>query len=329
MSTPTLYRPIVTCDTNRQTCATAYVATLTTEAGRCPARSSLVTLARLMCPTTDWTWQTAQAIDWHQLTITGAGEVRSRVAAEVAEGRMSPASAARCLAVLRGTIRQGWLQGLLDADTLQRLQVALVNVKGSRPPAGRHVGTAELQRLFASLANDPTPAARRDAACIALGAVGLRRAEIVGLDRADLTATDDGGTALRVRGKGHKVRTVHLTNGALSAVLAHLEARGSAAGPMFTTNHRGHARAHRRVTAAGLRHILAQRIAEAGCQLFTWHDLRRTFAGNALDAGVDLPTVQAIMGHESPTTTARYDRRPEARRAAAMQTICIPYHAPR
>lgn len=327
MTTPTLFRSIANCDRARQSCAASYVATLTTEAGRLPARSGFVTAAKLMEPNTNWSWESVQLIAWENMTQQGAGELRSRIAKEVAEGRMAPATASRCLGVVRGALRQAWLHGLMDADTLQRLNTGLANVVGSRPPVGRHVPPTELQRVFASLANDPTKQARRDAACLALGAVGLRRAEIAALDVEDLATTEEGA-ALRIRGKGHKVRVVHLTNGALSALRDHLMVRGSAPGPMFATNHRGHKKALRRVTAAGLRHVLNTRLAEAACPVFTWHDLRRTFAGNALDAGVDLPTVQAIMGHQSPTTTAKYDRRPESRRIAAMQTICVPYHPP-
>jgi integrase len=52
--------------------------------------------------------------------------------------------------------------------------------------------------------------------------------------------------------------------------------------------------------------LMAKRAKAAGVKRFSPHDLRRTFAGDLLDAGADIATVQRIMGHSDSNTTAGY-----------------------
>ena len=70
---------------------------------------------------------------------------------------------------------------------------------------------------------------------------------------------------------------------------------------------------------------LKRRARQAAIAECSPHDLRRSFVSSALEAGADLALVQALAGHASPTTTARYDRRPEAARAAAARLVHVPY----
>ncbi|MCE2467908.1 MAG: hypothetical protein J4G06_07775 [Caldilineaceae bacterium] len=44
-----------------------------------------------------------------------------------------------------------------------------------------------------------------------------------------------------------------------------------------------------------------------------------------LAADVDLLTVQRLVGHASPETTARYDRRGMARMTEAVEHLKLPY----
>ena len=56
-----------------------------------------------------------------------------------------------------------------------------------------------------------------------------------------------------------------------------------------------------------------------------WHDARGPLAGELLDAGADLATVQKILGHSSPVTASAYDRRPEETRRKALRGLHLPY----
>jgi site-specific recombinase XerD len=44
-----------------------------------------------------------------------------------------------------------------------------------------------------------------------------------------------------------------------------------------------------------------------------------------LDAGADLATVQKMVGHESMTTTAGYNRRRNAARGKAADLVHVPF----
>ena len=54
---------------------------------------------------------------------------------------------------------------------------------------------------------------------------------------------------------------------------------------------------------------------------FTWHCLRHTFASRLVMAGVDLRTVQELMGHKSIVTTTRYAHMSPKHQAEAVERL--------
>ena len=225
------------------------------------------------------------------------------------------------------------------AITSQNLQDALSDaIKAARKIAGEDETTqaergraltfGELMALSGVCSGDTSPAGVRDAAIVALFRVcGLRRAEMAGLDLADF---DREAHRLTVRGKRNKTRAIPVEDSGAGGALADwLHLRGMEPGPLFTRIDReaggGYLVTLDRLTDQGIYYILEERRDQAGIEPFTPHDLRRTFAGDLLDAGVDLATVQRLMGHSNPTTTAGYDRRGEQAKRKAVNNLHFPY----
>jgi integrase/recombinase XerD len=167
----------------------------------------------------------------------------------------------------------------------------------------------------------------RDAAMLALAfATGMRRAEIAHLQRDDLAEIPQGYEFTVRQGKGQKSRTVALFSGARDYMRDWLEMRGESPGPLFWAILKSGRVLQRGIGTRAMQKILEKRADQAGVTDLTgWHDARRTLAGALLDNGVDLATVQKILGHNSPVTTAAYDRRPEEARRKALQALHIPY----
>jgi site-specific recombinase XerD len=63
-------------------------------------------------------------------------------------------------------------------------------------------------------------------------------------------------------------------------------------------------------------------VKKAGISRFTWHCLRHTFASRLVMAGVDLRTVQELMGHKTIQMTCRYAHLGPQHRLAAVQRLC-------
>jgi site-specific recombinase XerD len=238
----------------------------------------------------------------------------------------SPASVNKHLVALRQVLLECWRLGLMSAEDYKRA-VDLRSVESSRLPRGRHIPSRSLSAVLATCEADPSPAGRRDAALLGvLYTTGARRAEIAGLA---LTDYDPGERSLRVRGKRDKERLVYVTTDAAALLDTWIRVRGRTPGALFPPISKG---GRCRIAEGRFTHptgqaiagILTRRIAQAGVAPHTPHDFRRTFIGELLDAGVDLATAQQLVGHASPATTARYDRRPERRRREAVDRLRLP-----
>ena len=304
--------------------AGAYLASLKSDVGRRGMLSQLCKVARLLG------FAGIDQVNW--AAALNAANVRAILSALTKEKtdektdenkNLAPASIATALNALKGVARACWERGTLDTETYQRIR-SIRPPAGSRLPAGRDIDAGERLALMQTTARDKTPAGVRDAAILAmLIATGMRRAELCGLRMSDV---DLQSGKLRVIGKGDKERTAYLRNGALRYLRDWLAVRGDGPGPIFCRiNKAGRIFPEGALSTTAMHKIITKRAAEAGLSDITPHDFRRTYAGELLDAGQDIATVAALLGHASVTTTARYDRRGERAKEAAAACVSVPY----
>ena len=130
---------------------------------------------------------------------------------------------------------------------------------------------------------------------------GLRISELIGLNITDIQ--DD---ALRVLGKGNKVRVVYLNQACKDALQRYLSVRrpisGSDRNALFLSGQ------NRRISRSMVHALVKKHLSAAGLdsEKYSSHKLRHTAATLMLQNGVDVKAVQEVLGHEHLNTTEIY-----------------------
>jgi integrase/recombinase XerD len=150
---------------------------------------------------------------------------------------------------------------------------------------------------------DPATGRRERALLLLLYNTGARVQEIVDLDVCDLRLNPV--PIVTLEGKGRKQRTCPLWTRTVHALEAWLVERGDADGPLFL-NAQG-----RRLSRSGVAYILQKFTTRAGlsprhAKRVSPHVIRHTTAMHLLEAGVDITTIAAWMGHAQLSTTHGY-----------------------
>ncbi|MBK9031230.1 MAG: tyrosine recombinase XerC [Myxococcales bacterium] len=198
-------------------------------------------------------------------------------------------------AAIRGPKKRPSLPRALDVDDAFRLVEA--PAAGPRPTV-RPRGVDEAARAEAL--------ALRDAALFeVLYGAGLRVSEACALDHDDLEHDRYGTWTVTVlRGKGGKRRIVPLGDAAVRALAAWRAARAWAPGPAVFVNARG-----QRLTPRSVQRLTrAWAIASGVTAPATPHAFRHSFATHLLDGGVDLRSIQELLGHASLSSTQVYTK---------------------
>ncbi len=131
---------------------------------------------------------------------------------------------------------------------------------------------------------------------------GLRISELVGLN-----ITDIRGEQLRVLGKGNKERMIFLNDACRQALDDWLTERSGMGlidkNALFVTRQN-----HKRITTAAVHKLVKKHLTAAGLDStqYSSHKLRHTAATLMLQNGVDVRTLQEVLGHDHLNTTQIY-----------------------
>lgn len=130
---------------------------------------------------------------------------------------------------------------------------------------------------------------------------GIRRSELVGLNLTDVY--DD---RIRVVGKGNKERIVYMGASCRKAIDEYLVERNK----IVLSDNRAlfGSRDKNRISVTAVHRLVKKHLLEAGMDStqFSAHKLRHTAATLMLSNGVDLKTLQEVLGHENLNTTQIY-----------------------
>lgn len=213
---------------------------------------------------------------------------------------IEPRSVARVLSGVRALYRYLLLDGYIDHDPTELLQ---------SPRIGRHLPEVltleEVDSIIAAI-DLAHPDGQRDRAIIELlYSCGLRVSELCQLHLSDLFL-DEG--FIRVTGKGDKQRLVPLSPRAAEelrrwfADRSAIDIRPGEEDFVFVSRLR-----RKRLSRITVFHNVRLYAERAGIRkTISPHTFRHTFATHLLEGGANLRAIQAMLGHESITTTEIY-----------------------
>ena len=215
--------------------------------------------------------------------------------AKIKEYGISPASRARKLSAIKSFYKY------LTVRTKQLIDnpVADLEYPKLRKSLPKYLTLEQSAALLKAVSG---PNQKRDYAILMLFLnCGIRRSELVGLNLNDVY--DD---RIRVVGKGNKERFVYFGVACRKAIDAYLPERNK----KILSDNRAlfGSRDNNRISVTAVHRMIKKYLLAAGLDPdnYSAHKLRHTAATMMLSGGVDVRTVQDVLGHENLNTTQIY-----------------------
>ncbi len=213
--------------------------------------------------------------------------------------RLSAAAVRRRVAALRAFYKFAKRENLRADNPV--VEIGMVKLPGRLPKA---ISVKDTERLLTTKPNAGLPEwqKRRDAAILELlYATGIRRAELVGIDVADI---DFDQRTIRVVGKGNKERFVLFNQYAAEALERYLAVRPPSTDGALLVSRLG-----RRLSYPQVGNVFRLFVKLSGLEgKISPHTMRHSFATHLHQRGVDIMTIKELLGHESVATTQIYSK---------------------
>ena len=218
---------------------------------------------------------------------------------------LSAATINQRLCAIRKLVNEARENGLIDPAEAVRL----TSVPGV-PQSGVRLGTwltkDETRRLLATVDRTELIGKRNFAILSVLCYCALRREEQAKLDTSLIQRREGRWVFANLIGKRGRIRTVPIPEAAKDALDEWAAAAGITSGPIFRRMRKGGAVTGFVLSAWSVWDVVVTAAKAAGIGHLGPHDLRRTCAKLCRKAGGELEQVQALLGHEDLSTTARY-----------------------
>lgn len=187
---------------------------------------------------------------------------------------------------VKAFLRWAVAEGELEADPTGQVQAPRVPERLLEPVTLQHV-----ERMLEACGTRTELGCRDRSLILALLDTGARVGEVIALNLGDLDPAT--GTLLIRQSKGRRPRAAFLEAKALKALLKYLRYREGAGpdAPLWATKTGG------RLTYSALWDVLRRRAKDAGVPAPTLHAFRRSFALLSLRQGMDVYSLQRLMGH--------------------------------
>ncbi len=212
-----------------------------------------------------------------------------------AEYGISPAARARKLSAIKSFYKYLTIR----TKQLQENPVADLEYPKLRKSLPKYLTFEQSSALLQAVQG---PNEKRDYAILMLFLnCGIRRSELVGLNLTDVYED-----RIRVVGKGNKERFVYFGTACRKAIDAYLLERNK----RVLSDNRAlfGSRDNNRISVTAVHRLVKKAMLQAGLDAtqFSAHKLRHTAATMMLSGGVDVKTVQEVLGHENLNTTQIY-----------------------